>query len=142
MTSVTKRFAATAAAAAVLTAGTVALAGPAAAAPGNATYNCGSGFSTVGMQFDRNSATSVVDTMNLSLTIPTRMQVSAVLDGVGTLSAWLVAGFYPAIALTSQAGYLTLTTAPRVVTISLAWTSTTITTITCNLTSDQGGWPV
>ncbi|WP_345678846.1 hypothetical protein [Yinghuangia aomiensis] len=136
-----KRFSATAAVAAVVTAGTVALAGPAAAAPGNATYDCGSGFSAVGMKFDR-SATRVVDTINVPITTPVTMQVSAALDGVGTLTATLAPGSYPAITLISQLGYPTLTTAPHVVSITYAGNGVPTVVWNCILTSDQGGWPV
>jgi hypothetical protein len=140
--SAVKRLAATAAAAAAIVTGTVAFAGPAMAAPGYADYVCGA---SLGMraELDRNTGNQVVLTTELDQTLQfgVPVTVTATLDAVGALSTTLAPGNYDGWAVTSQAGFPTVTAAPSLITFTLTDGSNAV-VLSCNRTADNGGWPV
>lgn len=140
--SAVKRLAATAAAAAAITTGTIAFAGPAMAAPGYADYVCGA---SLGMhaEFERNTSNRIVLTTELdtTLTFGVPVEVNTSLDSVGGLHTTLAPGNYSSWAVTSQAGFYPLSAAPSNITMALSDGTNTV-VLRCNLTSDKGGWPV
>lgn len=138
-----KRIAAAAVATAGLTTGVIVMASPAMAAPGYATYSC-TGFGSVDTEFVR-SGTALTLNADLSgsggYTVPTGgATINATLDGVGTPTATLAAGHYDTISLTSGPSFPTLTHAPSQIILSIP--GGTPSSVTCNLSADNGGWNV